>query len=111
MSYPSTHCEMLQDEALSLHALLCGASELLYAMPSEPSPARNALSALLTVMEERAEALAKALDMVNRPKALPEFAAPPIWPRFGGAFSFLVTNPVTSPKWQEIWLLPAGLYA
>lgn len=69
MSDLSAHCEKCQDEALTLHALLCGASELLYAMPSEPSPARNALSALLTVMEERAEALAKALDRVNRPKA------------------------------------------
>ena len=109
MSYPSTHCEKLQDEAFSLHALLCGASESLYGMPSEPSPACNALSALLTVMKERAEALAKALDLVKRPKACPGFAASPIWPRFGRAFSFLVTNPVTNPKRQEISLSSACL--
>ena len=69
MSDLAAHIEKCQDEAITLTSLLFGASELLYAMQAEPSPTRDALSALLTVMGERAEKLAAALERVNRPKA------------------------------------------
>lgn len=68
MSDLAAYIDKCQDDAITLNSLLHGASELLYAMQAEASPTRDALSALLTVTEERAEALAKALDRVNRPR-------------------------------------------
>lgn len=65
----SDYLEARQDEATQLHALAQGAVELLNNVVYPPSPASNALTALLDILVERAQELGSNLDSVNRPAA------------------------------------------
>lgn len=57
----------IQANAVQLEALCQGAFELMELVRGEPSPAANALYALLRVLEEKAGAIAQHLDELDAP--------------------------------------------
>ena len=63
------YLESRQDDAYHIHALAQGAVELFNNATHPPSPAANALAALLNILEEKAGALGRELDSTQRPAA------------------------------------------
>lgn len=59
----------IQTDAVQLEALCQGAFELMELVRGEPSPAANALHAILRVMEEKAGAIAQHLDELDTIKS------------------------------------------